>query len=72
MNKQDLEIEIYYELDMIRVLSRITGFAAENGINNLDEDSYSLVFKDIEKRCWEISEKVEQLIQPGEETEGVN
>ncbi|OGI01152.1 MAG: hypothetical protein A2Y25_08965 [Candidatus Melainabacteria bacterium GWF2_37_15] len=59
--QQNLTDKIYLELDMIRFLSRITRFAITNKTENLQEDSLPLVFDDIEKRCWQISEMVEKL-----------
>ena len=58
--QQNLTKKIYDELDMIRLLSRMSGFAIKNEAQNIEQDSFMLVFDDIEKRCWQISEFVEE------------
>lgn len=62
MDKQDIAIEIYYELDTIRFMTKLCKLAIEHEdgpkleIHNLD-----VVFRDIYKRSWQISEMVEKL-----------
>jgi hypothetical protein len=51
-------IKIQEELDIIRILSRLSMLASENG--SVGSEHFSLIFKDIEERCWKISELVEQ------------
>ena len=58
--QQNLTQKIYQELDMIRLMSRMSGFAIQYEAKNLGQDSFKLVFEDIEKRCWQISEFVEE------------
>jgi hypothetical protein len=57
---QSLTDKIYYELEIIRILSRLSVFAVEN--ESVDAKNYSLkyIFEDIEKRCWVVSEYLEK------------
>ena len=61
MQKEDIICEIYYKLDMIRLLSRMSAFAMKNDEKNLGADSIELIFKEIEGKCWQISELAEKL-----------
>ena len=62
MNKQDLAIEIYYELDMIRLISRLSDFAITNDAG-IDIDTYAVLFWDLRKRSDQIAEMVEKLAE---------
>ncbi|OGI02608.1 MAG: hypothetical protein A2104_10510 [Candidatus Melainabacteria bacterium GWF2_32_7] len=59
--QQNLTDKIYQELDMIRLLSKMSCFAIQSEAENIDQDSFMLVFEDIEKRCWQVSELTEKL-----------
>ncbi|OGI00380.1 MAG: hypothetical protein A2287_09270 [Candidatus Melainabacteria bacterium RIFOXYA12_FULL_32_12] len=59
--KQNLINKIYYELDMIRLLSKMSCFVIQNEAENIKQDDFQLIFEDIEKRCWQISEFVENI-----------
>ncbi|OGI22875.1 MAG: hypothetical protein A2287_10350 [Candidatus Melainabacteria bacterium RIFOXYA12_FULL_32_12] len=59
--QQNLTDKIYQELDMIRLLSKMSHFAIQSEAENIDQDSFMLVFEDIEKRCWQVSELIEIL-----------
>jgi len=59
--QQNLTQKIYQELDMIRLLSRMSGFAIHNEAQNIEQNHFEMIFEDIEKRCWQISEFVEIL-----------
>lgn len=58
--QQNLTDKIICELDMIRTMSRLSIFAIQNESKETENDSLELIFKDIEKRCWNISEYVEK------------
>lgn len=59
--QQNLIDKIYCELDMIRITSQMSNLALQNELKNIRANSFELIFQDIEKRCWQISEWVEQL-----------
>jgi len=59
--QQNLTDKIYNELDMIRLLSRISKFVVSSDNEVIKEDSFNLIFKDIENRCWQIAEWVEEM-----------
>lgn len=58
---QGLTDKIYYELDMIRILSKMSGYVIINESEDIGNDKFKLIFEDIEKRCWLISEYVENM-----------
>jgi len=60
--QQNLIDKIYYELDMIRLLSRMSKFVVTNNDEIIKEDGFNLIFKDIENRCWHISEFIEETM----------
>lgn len=60
MNKQELQIEIYYELDMIRLLSKLSEFAIMNDAD-IEIDTYTALFWDMRQRSNRISERIEDL-----------
>ena len=59
--KQNLMLEIFNELDMIRIQLRLTRFAILNSTEDLQEDTVVPIFDDIEKRCSHIGDKVEKI-----------
>ena len=59
--QQNLTGKICQELDMIRILSKLSCCAIQNEAENIEQDSFILVFEDIEERCWQISEFIEKL-----------
>ncbi len=59
--QQNLIQEIYNELDMLRVLSKLANYALINDAKDINEDCYILTFKDIENRYWRITELLELL-----------
>lgn len=59
--QQNLIEKIISELDIIRTMSRLSIFAIKNDSKELENDIFGLIFEDIEKRCWNISEFIEQL-----------
>lgn len=61
--QQNLMHKIYCELDMIRILSRLSICAIQNDSVDSKNDSFEFIFKEIENRCWKISEEVEKLSQ---------
>ncbi len=64
--QQNLIQEIYDELDMIRVLSKLASYAFINEAKDINEDCYILVFKDMEKRYWQIVKLFEELVEEPE------
>ncbi len=60
MDKQDLIIEINYELDMLKLVSKLADFAVINGIR-IGIDTYTVIFWDIQKRANRIAEMVRKL-----------
>lgn len=61
MEKEDLAIEIYYEMDMLRMLSKLIEFAIKNDAGDLELEDLALIFRDIHKRSDQISELTERL-----------
>ena len=61
MQEETLTEKIVLELDMIRTMSKLIVFAIENDSKETETGSIELVFEDIEKRCWNISEFVEKI-----------
>jgi hypothetical protein len=59
--QQNLTDEIYLELEIIRIMSRLSVFAIENESEDVGETHLRSIFQDIEKRCWNLSECVEKL-----------
>jgi hypothetical protein len=59
--QQNLIDNTIYELDMIRILSRFSIFSLINDSKEIERGSFELIFEDIEKRCWQISENIEKL-----------
>jgi len=59
--QQNLIQEIYSELDMVRIMSRMSVFAIETESKEAANDSLKLIFKDIEKRTWNVSEFLEKI-----------
>jgi len=59
--QQNLTVKIYNELDMIRLLSRMSKFVVSNDKEIIKEDDFNLIFKDIENRCWQVTEWVEEM-----------
>lgn len=59
--EENFKDEIIYELDMIRILSRLSTCAINNDSDDSKNDSLELIFDDIEKRCWKISEYIEKF-----------
>lgn len=59
--KQNLINEIYVELEIIRILSRLSKFAAENESECAESHYLKYIFSDIEKRCWNITENIEKI-----------
>ncbi|OGI01939.1 MAG: hypothetical protein A2Y25_02935 [Candidatus Melainabacteria bacterium GWF2_37_15] len=66
MDKQDLAIEIYYHLDMIRLIARLSDFAIMNDAK-IDIDTYAVLFWDLQKRSNQISEMVEKLVKEADQ-----
>lgn len=58
---EDLIHEVYCELDMIRILSKLSTYALRNEFEDLKNGSFELIFEDIEKRCNNISELTEKI-----------
>jgi hypothetical protein len=61
--QQNLTDKIIFELDMIRIMSKLSVFAIQNESKETENDSFELIFEDIEKRCWNISEWFEESIK---------
>ncbi len=59
--QQNLIDEIYDELGMIRVLSKLASYAMINNAKNIRKECYILVFEDMEKRYWHITKLIEKL-----------
>ena len=71
--QQNLTEEIILELDMIRIMSRLSLDALNNDISLTETGSMQLILEDIIKRAWNISELFEKVenkyIKPQEEEE---
>lgn len=58
--KEELSYKIIYELDMIDIVSKLSDFAIMNDLDGFNPHFCRLIFKDIQKRCDEISETFEK------------
>jgi hypothetical protein len=61
MDKQDIAIEIYEELDTMRRISLLCRFAIENSAPDMGIDHLDVIFRDVYRRSLRISEMVEIL-----------
>ena len=59
----DLEIKIYEQLDIIRIMSRLSICASIYEAKNLPCDYQRIIFEDIIEHCWNISEYVEEMVK---------
>jgi hypothetical protein len=59
--EENITNEIVQELDMIRILSKMSKCVIINEFENINYSHFKLVFEDIEKRCWNISDLVEKI-----------
>jgi hypothetical protein len=50
-------------------MSKLSVFAIQNESKETENDSFELIFEDIEKRCWNISEYVEKTVYSFEKKE---
>lgn len=61
---EDLAMKIYEELDIIRIISNLSGYFIKNNTDNLTENDFykfEMLFQDFCKRCDKISQLTEQM-----------
>ncbi len=60
MDKKELVIDIFHELDFIRFIAKLCDFAIDNDAK-FEPHQYAIIFWYLEKHSYRVSEMVEKL-----------